>query len=110
VLPLISGDDNPEGLIISWASEENHLSYRNIKRGSWYIEEITKVLEEHFESKNLVEMLDEVTTRVEKRRNKQGCGQRPTYQNGLQNQIFFNRQLIESEKNHFFPRRPLGTF
>ena len=80
------------------------------KRGSWYIEEITKVLEEHFESKNLVEMLDEVTTRVEKRRNKQGCGQRPTYQNGLQNQIFFNRQLIESEKNHFFPRRPLGTF
>lgn len=81
-----------EGLLISWASEASHQCFRNPQTGSWYIQELTQVLESDYSSKHLQAMLDEVTTNVEKR-DLRGLGQRPTYQNGLTDRIYFSSRM-----------------
>lgn len=80
-----------EDLLISWASEPDHLCFRDTQRGSWYIQELIQVLENDYSAKHLVEMLDEVTKPVEKI-NFNGQGQRPVYQNGLTKRIYFQKQ------------------
>lgn len=79
-----------EGLLISWASEPDHLCFRDTQTGSWYIKELTQVLENDYSSKHLVEILDKVTTAVEKL-HFNGQGQRPTYRNGLTERIYFQQ-------------------
>lgn len=82
----------PDELLLSWASEDNYQCFRNPVNGSWFINEIVKVLEEYHESKHLQEMLDIVTKRVEKIVDKKGNSQRPTYQCGLTERIYFKTQ------------------
>ena len=82
----------PDGFLLSWASKANFPCFRNAVNGSWFINELVKVLEEYHESRHLTEMLDIVTKRVEKKEDKDGNSQQPTYQCGLSHHIYFKTQ------------------
>jgi len=91
-----SGDGHTEmtpwnNLIISYGSEYNYVCWRDNNDGAWYIQALTQVLEEYYFSKHLIEILDEVKNRVE-RREFEGEGQRPTYSNGLRERIYFQER------------------
>lgn len=81
----------PEDILISWASEDNYVCFRDPDNGSWFINELVKVLEEHHELNHLQEMLDIVTKRVEKRVDQEGNSQQPTYQCRLSHHIHFKK-------------------
>jgi hypothetical protein len=77
-------------ILIAYSSVDGYESYRNTVHGSWFITELTKVLNKHAHNMNLTDMLAIVNKVVAKKKSRKGRKQMPCILSTLRNAVYFD--------------------
>ena len=81
-------------ILVAFSSSDGYLSYKTEKLGSWFITELTKVLNKHAHNMSLTDMLTIVNNEVSK---KDGSKQMPSFTSTLRKAVYFDvPESIES--------------